>query len=158
MISADHWHDNSDGTAWTVIGSHTWDLRSPKSGVHPDWNPIALDRPCDTCDGVGGAFRPNGSCIGTCTECSGTGRHTFTIAVEGDGLVVTHSVSVVPGMIKRIRDNETDRDDPPYHSGDIFVCADGSAYHDTAADYMTDITLPPAGKTGMWAVKVNIHD
>ena len=154
MIPATHFRDNGDGTAWWVLtASDTIDPATGENYID------TLDRPCGVCGGE--RLRYDG--IHDCDICDGTGRHTIGAEVVeyepyGDSVrrhSVTYRASVIPGMILPIRDNETDYD-PPNHSGDVFICADGTAYIDTPEDYMTDVTLPPAARPGMWALKLRV--
>jgi hypothetical protein len=106
VIPADHWHDNSDGTAWAVAEK----LRDITGSFVPP------DRPCDTC---WAGNRPTSDFKWEpCPDCDGTGRHTFTVEVAcgcrtpyglhqpvaniidcGGTGKVTHRVSVVPDMV-----------------------------------------------------------
>ena len=49
------------------------------------WWHVNLDRPCDTCDGVGWltwkSLTKSGTKSFDCHDCDGTGRHTFTLDV-----------------------------------------------------------------------------
>jgi hypothetical protein len=166
MIPADSWHDNGDGTAWLVD-----DRRFvPNAGAW--WGD--LDRPCDTCGGWGELEDDHpvyGAAMGAdCPDCDGTGRHTFTIEVDNvdtvdefieHGNCRSYRVAVVTGMVLPIAamDNEgecgfADNEDhvcvAPNRIGGIDG-VDHVAYVNGTSDY---ITLPPAAKPGMWAVKV----
>ena len=156
LIPATHFLDNGDGTAW-------WLIPYPSSINEPTLaQRRLLDRRCATCDGGHSRFA---AVTGYCPDCDGTGRHTFEVAVAcidpkcphctTGGPMSRYRASIIPGMILPIRDNETDFE-PLNHSGDIFICADGSAYIDTESDYMTDIILPSAAASGMFVVKVKI--
>ncbi len=172
MIPHDHISIDGD-TALLVVKAYSLPLVDLRSA-----HEMPIDRPCDSCDG--GAHTPKGEIMRgmievggkvgdnykPCSDCDGSGRHTFEIVVSFDdgrkvsnklmdeARIRTLTVSVVE--VLRIRDNETDSD-PPNHSGDVFMCADGSAYVDTETDHMTDIDLPPAAEPGMWAVRLAVH-
>ena len=174
MIPATHFLPLHDGTAWVVFG----DDDNERDFFPAEWV-TDLDRPCDTCDGTGAqnpdedyddiniawAVDVDTGPLYDCTADCIDGRHTFDIEVPRHvapmrdgihiGTTVTLQVSIIPGMILPIRDNETDYG-TPNHSGDMFICADGTAYIDTPEDYMTDITLPSAAAPGMWAVKLRL--
>jgi hypothetical protein len=150
-IPADHWHDNGDGTAWWVWrANEAFDGETGEDYIHP------LDRPCDSPDCRGGEIQYpewEGE-TQPCPDCDGTRRHTFGVAVEGfqcelfrdDGLVVTHRVSVVPGMVLPIVEYVTQMNPEVRKLG---VSIDGAIQQ--------GITLPPAAKPGLWAVKLAVH-
>jgi hypothetical protein len=140
-----------DGKAWLAVAAdpagYGWD--------------IALDRPCDTCDGTGVIDEFDGDDVFDCDECDGTGRHTFDIEVENDTYLIdpsfTYRVSVVPGMVLPIyslMDNTDMRPaiflSPRTHDGDTGATIIGGSKQ-------TPTTLPPAAKPGMWAVQVEVH-
>ena len=151
MIPATHFRDNGDDTAWWVLtASDTIDPATGENYID------TLDRPCGVCGGE--RLRYDG--IHDCDICDGTGRHTIGAEIAWQTEVDAYEsrtlrASVIPGMVLPIRDNETDYD-PPNHSGDMFLCAAGTAYIDTPEDYMTDVTLPSAAAPGMWAVKLRV--
>jgi hypothetical protein len=156
MIPASHWHDNGDGTAWRIMDH---DYREGP-GLDPD-------RPCDTC---GGQTRYEGDNF-HCPDCSGTGRHTFTVEVEtftvfdasdgGRGIRYepsTHRVSVVPGgMVLPIVDDVG----PVPSETHIRITGGGIAWLAERIEgggwRHTEITLPPAAAPGMWAVKLAVQ-
>jgi len=157
MIPADRIHFNDDGTAWLVEEA----LPDSPSG----WPATRNDRPCDTCGGSmyvwpeGSSFRSNTPC----PDCDGTGRHTFTIEVENDTYLIdpsfTYRVSVAPGMVLPIVSTGG-----AYLTSSAIVLADegpvGSAVivriSGPLVTYHEIVTLPPAAKPGMWAVKLNV--
>jgi len=174
MTVADHIHFNDDGTAWWVIdgpGLRSSDIDSVR--YLSDY-----DEPCDTCGGEGVVDDlDNDGAVVTCEWCDGTGRHTFTVEVSCMGdtercryVMTEHEhtirVSVVPGMVLPIhdRDNLLDGDTALDHDWQphITVSADQALLCVRDARYTDDwderaITLPPAAKPGMWAVKLEAH-
>lgn len=189
MIPADHIHFNDDGTAWMIVrefverNDRWWDSARYLSD---------LDRPCDTCDGVGCSM--NGlesgdhgplACehLGCCPDCI-DGRHTFEIEVEGcvcdseHGYVDScpgnqwHRVSIVPGMVLPIygvpmplgTGRATDWGDADEMM--LFVESTPQPFigimQVSGTAYLVDvgqaerITLPPAAKPGVFAVKLTV--
>jgi hypothetical protein len=154
VIPASHISFNNDGTAWYVFSeSAKW------------WADIK-DRPCDTC--LGTKLRvvssPDGSEVyhgpGPCPDCNGTGRHTFTIEVAWQTEVdayesQSYRVSVIPGMVLPIVDGDQCPENPH-----VAMNPDGTSWHCNGTPYDGDrqamVTLPPAAKAGMWAVKLKI--
>ncbi len=136
----------------------------------------SLDRPCDTCLGtkLRVAASPDGSEVyhgpGTCSDCGGTGRHTFDIEVERscDTLAnalrcdpVTYRVSVVPGMVLPIHDECPD-EKPADHICHAWSGINGEQWFQHRSfdhDDWTErpITLPPDAKPGMFAVQLEVH-
>jgi hypothetical protein len=158
MIPADRIHFNDDGTAWWVMDE------APHRGLN------AIDRPCDTCGGSmyvwpeGSSFRSNTPC----PDCDGTGRHTFTIEVENDTYLIdpsfTYRVSVVLGMVLPIygEDDMGDRlpqEWMPHITINSFNAAQQWWRNPKCPDEWANdgITLPPAAKPGMWAVKLEVR-
>jgi hypothetical protein len=151
---------NADGTeAWLV--REAWE-------VDPDHD---ADRPCDRCFGEGVILVVNQG-EEPCGVCNGTGRHPFDIevAVEHTGtgwIADRHRVSVIPGMVlpivKRhpishystLAEGETTRvilRSLPAPGGVVVE------YTNHSGAVVDDLTLPPAAKPGMWAVKLHVHD
>lgn len=161
MIPADHVIFDGD-TAWWVL---PWTQASAP--------PIAnLDRPCDeyACND-GSWLDGDGDIVCDCEECHGSGRHTFDIEVRADYYIApmhhhvladVHRVSIVPGMVLPIVDGniaeELDRNDRHIMSnGDgtfRFYEAGWWDHPNIDDDYL--VTLPPAAKPGMWAVKLKV--
>jgi hypothetical protein len=167
MIPHDRIHFNDDGTAWLVEEA----LPDSPSG----WPATRNDYPCDTCVSWGG----RGMSFKNCRDCDGTGRHTFEIEVAceacGDRHDIpignssggaTYRVSVVPGMVLPIHDHDNlldgdtalDHDWQPH----ITVSADQALLCVRDARYTDDwderaITLPPAAKPNMRAVKLRVE-
>ena len=140
MIPSDRWHDNGDGTAWLVVAGDPGEY----SRMHDN------DRPCDHCDG-----EPEGDC-----DCI-NGRHTFNAEVScieqhrADTLTIcehehTHRVSVVEGMVLPIDETGI----WPCRHGFITMTRDGEFWLLNQHTLNEPITLPPAAKPGMWAVKL----
>jgi hypothetical protein len=167
MIPADHFFDNGDGTAWLV------DAETETSTTRIDLY-RHLDRPCDGCSDHWGEdddeWDPS-----RCPDCSGTGRHTFTVEVEYEvvdswtttgpnNTAAKHwdgkfkkephvlRVSVVPGMVLEIVNGLNDL---PERSC-IWTSSEGTFWlmHEGEASI---ITLPPAAAPGMWAVKLAVQ-
>ena len=136
MIHADHISFNADGTAWLVVAANPAEY---------GWA-VALDRPCDTCDGTATAPTPE---VLPCPDCI-DGRHTWRLLVH-DTERPSLLVSVIPGMVLPIYDGHETRP-----VGHIWINSDGDAWlHDINESYV--IALPPAAAPGMWAVKLNVH-
>lgn len=147
MIPADHITFNDDGTAWLVV------YRPPDSAP-AQWEQD--DKPCDACGGGGRDYgSPGPGAMRTdCTD----GRHTFDIEVAiwdppQPGASVTHRVSFVPGVVLEIME-------PNHGSMTCIEIADPeNGYpHELFIDgrYVCDLTLPPAAKPSMWAVKLRV--
>jgi hypothetical protein len=144
MIPADHFIMNPDGTAWLVMPA------DPITDGIPDWW-VALDRPCDHCKGTGAGRNRY-----KCSDCAGTGRHTFTVEVEfvtDDPVSITTDirVSVVPGMVLPITG---EMDGGPLRIERVEGYQDEMIGPDD--QFIRDVTLPPAAKPGMWCVQVKI--
>jgi len=154
MIPASHFHDNGDGTAW-VVGTEWWATTIMRD---------AQDRPCDTCLG---RTRYEGDNF-VCPDCI-DGRHTFTVEVdhrlwmEGnyiDGHIDTIRVSVVPGMVLPIYDDNDERAFRPYDRCIIIGTRpqdEGIVVIWSGDGDFEQITLPPAAAPGMWAVKLAVQ-
>ena len=190
MISADHFRDNGDGTAWWVLTENDcfieWDI--------PRW----FNRPCNLCDG--GAFEiDSGFNDGVCPDCNGTGSHTFDVEVEcwhdckrfggsvpgwarGSGwdwvpcwcdgtFKIALRVSIIPGMILPIiRGACPAPTNSPHRPAHVHLAEPSDDNQDQSGickedcDLVWDnpwksqnlVTLPPAARPGMWAVKVRI--
>ena len=170
MIPATHVHDDGDGTAWVVFG----DDDNERDFFPAEWV-TDLDRPCDLCDGTGAnqpdedyddiniawAVDDDTGPLYDCTACI-DGRHTFDIEVPRHvapmrdgihiGTTVTYRVSIIPGMILPIGD----RDDEST-TALIFINEVGNAYlYDPHQPINVPVTLPPAARPGMWAVKLRV--
>ena len=178
-IPADHWHANNDGTAW-LIAQRCRDDRAPQEahwGVgHPCvYGCRALDRPCGTCDGRGIAAVTSRGEDGydVCPDCI-DGRHTFTVEVACDfcngntpppNVVAppcwkcagrksgAHRVSIAPGMVLPVQA------DPSPGSAKIGFDGVSFWHYNTTTEPWTHerVTLPPAARPGMWAVKLAVQ-
>lgn len=156
----------------TIKGGMAWWVKSIFDSDFPASRLAELDRPCDMCDPK--AWIPRKPDL-PCGDCDGTGRHRFEVEVScfeqhrPDALTIcehehTHRVSVVPGMVLPIVDVWGDPDSLP--SSGLVVDIGGKS-----APWVTDIvnrdertlrpvtqvTLPPAAKPGMWAVQLKVH-
>ena len=162
MIPADHITFDGD-TAWLVFG----DDDNERMFFPAAWV-TDLDRPCDTCDGVGfvkqiytGTVLLREPCPADCID----GRHTFEIEVErftvfdaSDGQrairyePTTYRVSIVPGMVLPIKNrpnSATDADFPV-----VWITNEGHTLMVRAARDHAYIILPPAAAPGTWAVQL----
>ena len=122
MISADHIAIDGS-TAWALDDKDRW------------WH-VNLDRPCDTCDGTGHGEDSGG--IGgraTCTDCDGTGRHTFTLDVA-QRILESYGRYIETIKVHVVQVRSTD---------------------DENIHVWSESPLPPATARGMWAVELNIH-
>jgi hypothetical protein len=169
MIPASHWHLNGDGKLWVAASSHGSRYR-PVAG----WR--SLDRPCDTCDGLGVGHPQESQTEGywePCLDCDGTGRHTFTVEVANQcafhqaklhenghpdrGHCIcgerpdTFRVSVVEGMVLPIYGGYKTRP-----VGHIWINGDGDAWHHDINESRI-VILPSAAAPGMWCVKLAVH-
>jgi hypothetical protein len=153
--------------AWWVVRECDCDHRV-SVGCHKTLR--RADQSCDACGGDSDRwFRLGGS---PCPDCDGTGRHTFTIEVEhhdaaymtyqtGEPGTRTFRVSVVPGMVVPIVDNDApewyERSD--HHIGmgqDENAEYNGRIDTGTEPGYVRDVILPPDARPGMWAVQLQI--
>ena len=170
MIPATHFLPLHDGTAWVVFG----DDDNERDFFPAEWV-TDLDRPCDTCDG--GTFEiDKGFNGGVCPECAGSGRHTFDVEVEcwNDGTEMVcprgstcsptcggwatyrvHVLDVLP-----IRQWASTLNPP---LGRWLAMNGGSGRYSIQecdgiglTSHPSNVTLPPAARPGMWAVKVRI--
>lgn len=165
MTPADRIHDNGDGTMWWVSrGPGLRDSHFSSRRFLSDF-----DRPCDTCDDVRPRCgeHPNDDAL---TGCRGTGRHVWPIVVEDIRWMGAHTtgtrrllVHVVPDMVLPIVDNDApewaERHD--HHVGmgiDEIAVYDGYMVERHEPQWVTDISLPPAAKPGMWAVQLRKVD
>lgn len=139
-VPADRIHFDGS-TAWRVM-DHDYRVGE---GMDPD-------RPCDTCMGDED-YWPD-------PDCGSSGRHVFDLRVEcrcgwsqhGDGHL--YRVHVVPGMVVPIGG---DGRRTPWPGAHVEVV--GNESYLWVGPHSTDmerITLPPAAKPGMWAVKLAI--
>jgi hypothetical protein len=170
-----------------VVDGEAWWVRDDALPDSPSGWPItALDRECDTCHGAGkvpGMNHSPGDLLFACPDCSGTGRHTFTVEVENEewhcetcndsGISHTgdtasdcgycptdhtYRVSVVPGMVLPIVTmTQACSDDQPLP----FIIAPAIGYNAVIAGYPdaeheTVVTLPSAAAPGLWAVKLRV--
>jgi hypothetical protein len=116
QIPAEDFGPIIDGHAW-------WIVDHPVKRKHPgDLIVQSLDRPCDTCGGSG--WRSLATAIGRvpCLACGSTGRHTFTVELDGwhdrdssanVGAIrdnPEHRLSIVPGAILPIVEDESEWD------------------------------------------------
>jgi len=143
MISADHFHDSGDGSAWVV---------------HDDYTPAfiaTLDRPCDTC---GGAKRyavvADGQMVGwqNCQDCDGSGRHVFEVEVACEACADRHDHPIGNSSGGRTLRVYIVTVLPIYGDHDEAMDAKSFSYC-----VIGDDNLPPAAKSGMWAVKLKSH-
>ena len=150
-IPASSIHFNGDGTAWWVFD---------ENGPAPQFQ---ASRPCDTCDGCGNI------CWGGTPEttlpdgdCDGTGRHTFTVEVEGEWSPRMHAdrslrVSIREGMVLPIHgDAGWGERQWPGHAHVELMETQTILWR--GPDDFEHITLPPDAQPGMWAVLLDIHE
>ena len=165
MISADHFLDSGDGTAWMLLRR----CPDPAAGSAAHWgggHPCvygckALDRPCGTCEGD--KYLDNEMVMGvTCDDCDGTGRHTFPVEVSFGPMTRgarIHRAHVVPGVVLPI-DGQTDRNDAYIchfpEAEDRFVRYPEGWWGDIELDEEI-VTLPVAAEPGIWAVLLQLH-
>jgi hypothetical protein len=167
MIPADSITFNDDGTAWWVVRKCP-EPRGQQS-MHTDCNVGAtiLDQPCDTCGGEGVVDDlDNDGAVVTCEWCDGTGRHTFEIEVEcqWNTRAMNDAFPEFPKMdsprILRVHVLDALPIYGGYKTrpvGHIWINSDGDAWHHDVNESKI-VTLPPAAKPGMWAVKLEVHD
>jgi hypothetical protein len=150
-------------TAITIDGPTAWWVIDLETA----WRRKHDNRPCDTCDGVGhvrqrlsdapGIHRPV-----TCHDCHGTGRHCFTLDVEGECMSIANgrlrrydgfaiSVHVVAEL--EIGDDHTWGEGFLYggkHLGPNWIVVGGGLDQ-------PNITLPEDAAPGMYAVRLAVH-
>lgn len=161
MIAADHFLLDGDH-AWLVITQTQMEMES--------WH--YHDSPCFNCEGQHDGTRDT-----YCPDCI-DGRHTFDIEVEHPGPEGAHIAStdgtyrrvlrvhVVPGMVLRLTAFPMLIGSHISQFGDEWTywpCTDDEPMIvDTPGglqftDNFHFVTLPPAAKPGMWAVKLAVH-
>jgi DnaJ-class molecular chaperone len=93
MIPADCFHDNGGGGAWLVV--HECDGNHPEGeNRFCDLACKSLDGPCGTCNGHGRIIHSSGVAP-FCSDCDGTGRHTFTVEVACEASGDRHDIPIV---------------------------------------------------------------
>lgn len=120
MIAADHIAIDGS-TAWVIDDKDRW------------WH-VNLERPCDRCHGQGRMLEDDAS-RPTCTDCDGTGRHTFTLDVAQRILdSYGHYIETIKVHVVQVRST----DDENIH-------------------VWSASPLPQATGRGMWAVELKVH-
>lgn len=155
-----------------IDGDTAWWLATPGQGVADDLQQLRLlERSCDTCDG-----EPIHMDTGAeCHDCSGTGRHTFTIEVDCqecdgsgehdigqgcwacqscDGPLSVHVVDVLPLVAV---DHWIEGESCVDTLGNLwFPCW---TREDEPAHYLAGhAPIPSAAKPGDWIVQLAIHE
>ena len=151
VILADHITLDGD-TAWTLLVELAQYCRAGEF-------PQLLDRPCDLCSGQTRYESDGYVCPARCID----GRHTFNIEVECPHLPEDHTfhVSVVPGMVLPIVDNDA-LEWYGRHDHHIGMGADEHAEYSGRSErggepqFVRNITLPTAAGPDMWAVKLRV--
>jgi hypothetical protein len=145
-------------TAITIDGTTAWlVVECPPDSAPANWE--QADKQCDTCNGYPGPtqFEPR-----TC--CDGTGRHTFTLHVEGERLSIAngmlrrydgfaapvHVVEVLPVM-DRVIPAIVGFHIAKTNQGWMLVESDGLYTH------LTAITLPADAAPDKYAVRLAVH-
>lgn len=153
MIPADHITIDK-GTAWCAFK-----LDGPDRLAW--WKYV--DRPCDTCGGQDVRTLNATGWHDHCTDCGGTGRHTFEIEVPGNVFgwggkrgdePHTLRVSVVPGVVLPIVDSANSHDVP---DDCIDLRSGGITKHRCGPVWEPVDDFPPAAKPGMWVVRLAVH-
>jgi hypothetical protein len=153
VIPASAIHFNDDGTAWSLL--HELAQYVPATEFPEVW----LDRSCDTCGGTGTWRALFADTHGTCPDCDGTGRHTFTVEVAWQTEVDAYqsetlrvSVVTVLPIVKHDEHSIVGRYIVQMESGAFYLMS-----NEDFPVTSEQITLPPDAKVGDWSVKLEVH-